>query len=67
MTEQEELLKLINGHIEAKSEGIDFEHGVADSTRAYFAGMRAIRWLVYDFFNAPKKEETPNDQQDFGL
>ena len=59
MTEQEELLKLIDGHIDIEGKlGCDSLH---------LAGMRTVRWLVYNFFNAPKKEESPNDQQDFGL
>ena len=59
MTEQEELIKLIDGHIDIERKlGCDSLH---------LAGMRTVRWLVYNFFNAPKEEETQNDQQDFGL
>lgn len=58
MTEPEQLLKLIDGHIEALK---DYRDG------GCIAGMKSIRWLVYSFFNAPKKEQTKNDQQDFEL
>lgn len=60
MTEPEQLLKLIDGHIEVMSEGIDFNKGVADSTRAYFAGMKSIRWLVYNFLNSPRPAGEPS-------
>jgi hypothetical protein len=66
MTEQEELLKLIDGHIQVMVETLSLD--LSDrSDRGYYQGMKSIRWLVYNFFNAPKKEETKNDQQDFGL
>lgn len=64
MTEPEELLKLIDAHIEV------IKYGLSDNDyreMLFCQGMNDIRWLVYNFFNAPKKEETPNDQQDFEL
>ena len=68
MSEAEQLLKLIDGHIDVMSEGIDFNKGVADSTRAYFAGMKSIRWLVYNFFNAPRNDDIEDaGTKDFGL
>jgi hypothetical protein len=66
MTEQEELLKLIDGHIQVMVETLSLD--LSDrSDRGYYEGMKGVRWLVYNFFNAPKKEQTPNDLQDFGL
>jgi hypothetical protein len=63
MTEPEELIKLIDGHM-SKYADLRYEE---DYDAGIYLGMRSIRWLVYNFFNAPREEETPNDQQDFGL
>jgi hypothetical protein len=63
MTEPEELLKLIDGHIGLSETDV----GIYSYCMGYYAGMIEVRRLVYNFFNAPKKEETKNDQQDFGL
>lgn len=67
MTEQEELLKLIDKYILLASK---FPH-----KSDYHQGMLSVRWLVNKFFNELEKlenepdeeEETPNDQQDFEL
>jgi hypothetical protein len=56
MSEQEELLKLIDEELHKSVSNVDKYEGILN-----------IRCLVYDFFNAPKEEQTPNDQQDFGL
>ena len=57
MTEPEQLLKLIDGHIEAmiKQDGI-----FNTSDINYYEGMKSIRWLVYNFFNAPRPPREPS-------
>lgn len=56
MTEPEELLKLIDGHIEAM-----INTGESDKLdEAYYQGMKSIRWLVYNFFNAPRPAKEPS-------
>jgi hypothetical protein len=67
MTEPEELIKLIDGHIDGMINTLELTIDTDKSDRAYYQGMKAIRWLVYNFFNAPKVEESKNDQQDFEL
>lgn len=65
MTEPEQLLKLIDGHIEAiiKQDGI-----FNTSDINYYEGMKSIRWLVYNFLNAPKKQEVEDaGTKDFSL
>lgn len=59
-SEAQELLKLIDGHMNMEINlGCDFQHLI---------GMKKIRWLVYNFFNAPKKEEVEDaGTKDFSL
>lgn len=67
-SEAQELLKLIDGHIEVMIETLELTIDTDKSDRAYYQGMRAIRWLVYNFFNAPKEEEVEDaGTKDFGL
>ena len=57
-SEAQELLKLIDGHIRA----ITRRDKTFNITRDvnYYAGMKSIRWLVYNFFNAPRPKTEPS-------
>lgn len=59
-SEAQELLKLIDGHIEVMIETLELTIDTDKSDRAYYQGMRAIRWLVYNFFNAPRPQPEPS-------
>lgn len=48
-SQSEQLLDLIWSHITAMT--------LADSDPRYIDGMKSVRWLVYNFFNAPKKDD----------
>lgn len=51
-SEAQELLKLIDAHMKAM-------YFVTDSDSSYGAGMRCIRWLVFNFYNAPRPITEP--------
>lgn len=51
MTKQEELLKLLDRHIEILKD---------DNETIYLDGFEACRWLVYNFFNAPRPAKEPS-------
>lgn len=59
MTEPEQLLKLIDGHIEVMINTLSLD--MTDrSDRGYYEGMKGVRWLVYNFFNAPRPKTEPS-------
>jgi hypothetical protein len=59
MTEPEELLKLIDGHIEVMVDTLSLD--LSDrSDLGYYEGMKGVRWLVYNFFNAPRPAKEPS-------
>lgn len=57
MSESEELLRLIDAHIEGMAKQGEIFDNFDDS---YDEGMRAIRWIVYNFFNAPRPNSSAN-------
>lgn len=60
MSEPEELLKLIDARMEAFKNNDDSH----DRDLFYYGGMSNIRWLVYDFFNAPRPIKEPKPLTD---
>lgn len=55
-SEAQELLKLIDGHMDKFVIRLEPTRN-NKSEATYLQGMKSIRWLVYNFFNAPKKQE----------